>query len=170
LHVVNDDNTKDQARQLYQTVRMLKDRLGHKFSSRHRESGVPCADLTFAQSNVLIVVQEQGELSLKELADALHVSRPSASTMVDRLVEMGALAREQSKVDRREVRIRLSETGQERFRQMEEEMLGYITELLTKVGPEYAAQWCDVYAKVREIIQAERAMEAAGPDVKDSLV
>ncbi|MCF6287097.1 MAG: MarR family transcriptional regulator, partial [Candidatus Hydrogenedentes bacterium] len=128
--MTTDDNMKDQARQLYQTVRMLKDRLGHKFSCRHREAGVPCADLTFAQSNVLIVVQEQGELSLKELADALHVFRPSASTMVDRLVEMGALTREQSKIDRREVRIRLSEAGRERFREMEEEMLEYITELL----------------------------------------
>jgi DNA-binding MarR family transcriptional regulator len=162
--VPDNDDIKAQARQLYQTVRMLKDRLGHKFSSRQREAGVPCVDLTFAQSNVLIAVQEQGELSLKELADALHVSRPSASTMVERLVDMGMLMREQSKLDRREVRIRISETGQVHFRQMEEEILEYITELLTKLGPEYATQWCDVYSRLREIIRAEKAAETTAPD------
>ena len=165
--MVDNESTKEQARQLYQTVRMLKDRLGHKFSCRQREAEVPCGDLTFAQSNVLIVIEEKGELSLKELADALHVSRPSASTMVDRLVEMGALVREQSKKDRREVRIRLSESGQLQFRQMEEEILEYITGMLGKLGPSYAAQWCEVYAKIREIIQAERASEAAAPNPKD---
>ena len=163
------DDTKAQARQLYQTVRMLKDRLGHKFSSRQREAGVPCVDLTFAQSNVLIVVQEQGELSLKELADALHVSRPSASTMVERLVDMGMLVREQSKQDRREVRIRISESGQVQFREMEEDILEYITEILRTLGPDYAAQWCEVYGKIREIIQAEKIAEAAKASLRDSI-
>lgn len=158
-----------QARQLYQTVRMLRNRLGHEFAARQRGDGAQCPDLTFTQCNVVMAVQEQGELSLTELADLLHVSRPSASTMVDRLVEMGLLLREQAEVDRREVRIRLSENGYRQFQQMEEEILCYITELLSKLGPVYSAQWCDVYAKVREIIQAEKPGDATSISTKDTL-
>lgn len=158
-----------QARQLYQTVRMLRNRLGHEFAARQRAGGAICPDLTFTQGNVVMAVQERGELSLKELADVLHVSRPSASTMVDRLVEMGLLAREQAEADRREVRIRLSDNGFLQFQQLEEEILRYITELLSKLGPEYTDQWCDVYSRVREIIQAEDSADAPPISTKDSL-
>ena len=147
---------------------MLKDRVGRKFTSRHRGGDAICSELTFAQSNVLMVVHEKGVLSLKELADALHVSRPSASAMVDKLVEMEVLEREQSQIDRREVRIRVSKSGQLNFCQMEEEILQYITDLLIKLGPDYAAQWCDVYAQIRKIVQAEMLAEATASDTKDT--
>ncbi len=167
--MTDSNNTMTQARQLYQTVRMLRNRLGHEFAARQRGGGTLCPDLTFTQCNVVMAVQEMGELSLKELADVLHVSRPSASTMVDRLVEMGFLIREQAEVDRREVRIRLSEEGYLQFQQLEEEILCYITELLTKLGPAYSAQWCDVYSRVREIIEAEKSADTTPISTKDSL-
>jgi len=157
-----DQQTTDQARGIYRTVRMLKDRLCQNFEVRARNRGLDRqgCDITFAQGNALMAISERGEVSLKELADMLHVSPPSASAMVDRLVEMGLLEREQSKVDRREVRIHLSGEGALQFQEMEAQILDYIAELLAKLGPEDSARWCDVYARIREIIALEKSLEA----------
>ncbi|MBL7645158.1 MAG: MarR family transcriptional regulator [Candidatus Hydrogenedentes bacterium] len=161
------DPTQTQAREIYRTVRLLKDRLCHKFQARAREGGSSEVgnELTFVQSNVLMAIDERGELSVKELADALHVTPPSASAMVDRLVELGMVIREQSQQDRREVRIRLSETGAVHFQEMEGQILEYISALLIQLGPSCSAQWCEVYARIREIIAAEMRSEL-GPLVK----
>ena len=166
-----DQQTTEQARGIYRTVRMLKDRLCQKFEVRARNRGVEehGCDITFAQSNALMAISERGEVSLKELAEILHVSPPSASAMVDRLVEMGLLEREQSTVDRREVRIHLSGEGAYQFQEMEAQILEYIADLLAKLGPEDSARWCDVYARIREIIVSEKSLEAF-QDVKGDAV
>lgn len=158
-----NDPIQGQAREIYRTVRILKARLCHKFQARAREASGSDAgcELTFAQSNVLMVIEERGELSIKDLADALHVSRPSASAMVDRLVEMGMLIREQSQLDRREVRIRLSPAGAVHFQELERQILEYISALLIQLGPSCASQWCEVYARIRDLIAMEKAAELA---------
>jgi len=46
-------------------------------------------ELTSPQMTALMTVRERGQVTIKELAEGLGVSAPSASVMVDRLVEMG---------------------------------------------------------------------------------
>ena len=159
------DQTTEQARELYRTVRLLRGLLARKYSRNMKGKGAKtvCADLTFPQSNVLLVLKEEnGEMTIKDLASALGVSPPSASSMVDRLVEMGMLIREQSQTDRREVRIRMSQTGEETFAIMEDEILQVIVGLLKELGPEDSQQWCEVYAKIADIISARRQDMANG--------
>lgn len=157
-----NDATREQAREIYRTVRLLKSRMCRHFEERDREveGAGNRFDVTFAQFNVLMVIEERGVVSLKELAEVLHVSPPSASAMVDRLVEMGMVIREQSPVDRREVRIRLSEGAMVHFQEMESQILEYLARLLGKLGPGYARQWCDVYGRVNEILQSEEPVKA----------
>ena len=166
-----NDPIQDQAREIYRTVRILKDRVCHKFQARARETSETdaCSELTFVQSNVMMAIEEWGELSIKELADTLHVSRPSASAMVDRLVEMGMLVREQSQLDRREVRVRLSPSGTVHFQEMERQILEYISALLVQLGPSCSTQWCEVYARIRDIIAIEKATEAAHYEKKEGV-
>lgn len=166
-----DQLAKEQARSIYRTVRMLRDRLCQKFEMRARSRGAAGErfDITFAQGNVIMAIAERNEVSLKELADILHVSPPSASGMVDRLMEMGLLVREQSAMDRREVRIRLSADGRYHFEEMEAQILECITELLAKLGPTYSAQWCGVYDRIGEIIQLEKAPESLQGLEKDAV-
>lgn len=153
-----NEHIQEQARTIYRTVRMLHQHLTRTHDQRVR-SGEPSVmhDLTPAQFNTMIAIRDLEETSVKELAEHMHVSPPSASTMVDRLVEMGMLVREQSRVDRREVRIRHSEKGQARLCVFEQEFFETIGGLLEKVGPEDASRWCSVYDKIYDIIQAEDA-------------
>jgi DNA-binding MarR family transcriptional regulator len=156
------DDVMAQARSLHETVRLLRMRMmsccaGQVTDAEGRPIG---PELTMPQMNLLMVVREREQASVKDLATALQVSPPSASSMVDRLVDVGVLTREQSQVDRRGVAIRLTEAGRERIDLVEETILFAIVELLEKVGPDYAKKWCDVYEKLREILMTEPHMDA----------
>lgn len=59
------------------------------------------AAITLPQVLLLSHVARRGTASPTELAEALHASLPSASQMIDRLVQQGLLDRTEDPVDRR---------------------------------------------------------------------
>ncbi len=146
-----------QARNLYATVQMLQRRVfrRHAHLSGGRDGGPACGELTMPQLHMMMAIRRFGSPSLKELAHALQVSAPSASTMVDRLVEMRMLTREPSQVDRREVVVTLSDEGGSMTSRMEEEILDSLSEILEKLGPEYAELWCRTFEQIRTVLGAE---------------
>lgn len=72
-------------------------------------------DLTFQQMKVLYILRQHGSQKMSELHKKLHVTMPTITGIVNRLVERkdGAplLSRETSPDDRREVRARLTTRG-----------------------------------------------------------
>ncbi len=145
------------AREIFRTIQMLKERMVRCFEGMPRDSVARrrAPDITFPQWNAMTVLEELREATIKELAERLQVSPPSASVMVDRLVELGLVTREQRKNDRRAVRIILSREGATVLKEMETEMLKNIEGLMEKIGGDMTAQWCAVYAVIREVIEAE---------------
>lgn len=146
------EHTLEQARLLHRTIKQLQNRMVQQHGPFSIESGDDSAELTFTQLSTLTAIRDHGEMSLKEVAEAMHVSAPSASTMVDKLVDMKALNREHSKKDRREVRVSLSPLGKKAVEELEKIMLESLTELLEGIGPEYAEQWFQVYQQIEKYI------------------
>lgn len=153
------DQTRNQAKGIFLTVRMIQERVIRQHAQKQRAEGEVCAELSFPQFNAVMAVRDRGAVTIKELAEALQVSAPSASAMVDRLVEMGILTREQSQVDRREVVVSVSERGCASLSVLEEQILQAIESLLEKLGPEDARQWAAVYERIRSVIQAEQSAQ-----------
>lgn len=151
-----------QARYLFETIQMLQRRVcrRHVHNTGPREGDTVCGELTMPQWHMMVAVRRFGTPSLKELAQALQVSAPSASTMVDRLVEMGMLTREPSQIDRREVVVALSAKGLEMAGRMEDEILHSISEVLEKIGPDYASKWCEVFERIQHVLVEEDACQA----------
>lgn len=153
--------TLDQARFIFDTIQLLKLRLMPKHCiSMRSDNGHAAVDLTLHQMHTLMIIESRGQLTVKELAEAMGVSAPSASSMAERLVEVGMVSREQSQEDRREVAIKLTEEGEEAFREMERTLLNSITDLLAKLGPEYSQKWCDVYLRIREALDEDEDLSA----------
>ena len=67
--------------------------------------------LTTAQLRVLFLVREQPGVTAGELAHRLDVTPPTVSGIVDRLVKLGLIRREDDDSDRRLVRNTLTEMG-----------------------------------------------------------
>ena len=159
----------EQARFVFDTVKLLQSRVLRCHASLHADSGNAgqLPDLTIPQMSALRTIRDLGQTTIRDLAEALHVSAPSASVMVDRLVEMGMVTRQQSQVDRREVVVRPSPGGEEALAIVERHILESIVELLDGVGPEYAEMWCTVYARIRDVIAKEAtAGVKSGPNQK----
>lgn len=144
-----------QARTLQRTIRQLQRRVLTRAATRVQHGPGADKSLTVAQLSTLLAIKEGGEMSLREIASAMGVSAPSASTMVDRLVEMGVLLRKPGATDRRAVRISVSAAGAAAVDAIETEMLESITDLLDKLGPSYARQWCEVYERIQSCLDED---------------
>ncbi len=165
------DNGKSlgQARELQQTVRLIQRRFARLYAQRRRSSeAAPICELTFPQLNAMHVVRERFEITIKDLAEVLQVSAPSASSMVDRLVNLGMLEREHSQKDRRVVLVRLSAEGDRNLYDQDDHMLRSIVVLLERLGPEHSQQWLEVCQRIREILEAgDLAPAMSGASIKE---
>lgn len=159
-----DEHTLELARALHRTIKQLQNRMVRQHGPFCLKSDDFSAEMTFTQLSTLTVIRDHGEMSLKELAEAMHVSAPSASTMVDKLVDMKALNREHSKVDRREVRVSLAPLGTRAVEELEQIMLESLTELLEAIGPDYAEQWGQVYRRIEQYLHESSENESTPSD------
>src|ERR1035437_1054093 len=71
----------------------------------------PHCSSSFMDIAILHAAMEKGNPSMKDVADMLRIASPSATVIVDRLVENGELVRIEDKEDRRVVRIGITESG-----------------------------------------------------------
>ena len=94
----------------------------------------PPPDLTMQQFRVLGQVVRRPGISGNELGGQLGVSAPTASGLVERLVEKGLIARIDDVDDRRIRRLHPTEAGRDIMRQMDsmfERMLGVVLQVLS---------------------------------------
>lgn len=150
----------EQARQLLETIMQLQRGVLIRTARRGREQERPARELSMPQMTTLLVIRERGEMSVKEIAQATHVSPPSASAMIDRLVELRMVTRRNSRVDRREVRVAMTNEGKERVETLESELLKSVVEILKRIGPDYAQQWCDVYGRIQQCLDEDTDLSA----------
>lgn len=70
-------------------------------------------ELTFAQARALFMLAARKELTVSQLAKLLDVGNPTASILVQQLVERGLVTRTEQETDRRHTLLRLSAKGAE---------------------------------------------------------
>ena len=90
-------------------------------------------ELTFAQARALIIIAARKELTVSQLAKLLGVGNPTASILIQHLVERGLVTRTEHTGDRRQTVVRLSEQGQEissgRRQEREKQWQGWLNHL-----------------------------------------
>ncbi len=147
----------DMARFIFTTGKLIQDQVfkAHAVHFVSKGKAESYGELSMPQMHAIMIVRTRGQVSMRELAEGLGVSAPSASVMVDRLVERGVLSRRPSRSDRRKVVIRIAETALDDIVSCENKVLGIFVDLVEKIGPETAQQWCDV------LKQVARALEGA---------
>ena len=117
-------------------------------------------DLTYEQLNVLKLIRTHGAHTLKMLAGFLAVTPPAASVMVDKLVNLGFVARTGNPEDRREILISITARGRrivERFQELSEKRF---SEFLSDLSDE------EVTVFNRVVHRFTRTMlKSAGPQI-----
>ena len=106
-----------------------------------------------SQFSAVKAARLEGEVTISRLAEILGVSVPSASVMVDRLVEKKILTRERSREDRRKVVVRVSPVVARDMERVEDAIFRSFVEIVRKVGPDVAKKWHEALTKVKTVIE-----------------
>lgn len=93
-------------------------------------------DVTPAQVKVLLQLSRNEQMSVGEIADALFVSMPAASEIVDRLVDSGHLVRASDPADRRRVIVSTTTESQHAIDRLVELRRTQIRKALHRLSPE----------------------------------
>jgi DNA-binding MarR family transcriptional regulator len=144
----------EQARHIFTIGKKIQDRVFRVYTQLLAEEGklTNGDELSFTQIQTVKAIQEKGHVSITELARLLAVSPPSASAMVDRLVEKGVLTRRRDPGDRRRVVVEARPEAVAMIAKVEEKILATFVELVEKIGPESARMWCEVLDNVEQAI------------------
>ncbi len=92
-----------------------------------------CCGVSTAQCFLLVEIGRKPGVSVKELAEILHIDKSGVSRSVEELVQKGFVERKNSKEDRRFVTLNLLPKGQERFEKIEHDMYLKFKEVFTNI-------------------------------------
>lgn len=108
-----------------------------------------------AQLHVLGVLHELAPITVSHLATRLAISPPSASAMVDRLVDAGLAERARSDEDRRTVSVSLTKDGEEALAAAIGGRRGWLERVLGRLEPGELADTMRVLRRLAEVIEEE---------------
>ena len=114
-------------------------------------------DITMPQTKIMLVLYLQGPKRMSDIASGLDITLPTATSLVERLVEKNYALRETLPEDRRVVLCRLSEAGQEAISRIWQSSRSQARELLEGIDTHKLELFT-------EVIQA--MYEAAIPKIK----
>ncbi len=109
--------------------------------------------VTQTQFLVLVAVRAFGRCTMGTLSRSLHVSMPTVSGIVSRLVGSGHVRRVPQAEDRRQVVVELTAKGQAFFQAFEQIMRRRWEEVLLTLEPEELTAFYHVVTKLRERLQ-----------------
>ena len=99
-----------------------------------------CCGISKTQCFLVVEIGRKPGISVKELADILHVDKSGVSRSVEELVQTGFVEIRPSKDDRRFVTLNLLPKGQERFEIIEHDMYFKFKDVFEQIAPDKQEQ------------------------------
>lgn len=87
---------------MFKIPRLLKENMNFDSKTSH---------LTVLQLQTLVFLKKKGKSQMKEISDQFSITMPTATSLLDKLIDMKLVEREEDKNDRRIVIISLTESG-----------------------------------------------------------
>jgi DNA-binding MarR family transcriptional regulator len=116
-----------------------------------------CDELSGIQLKTAMQVSLHQPMSLSQLSEKLGVSSPSASVMVDRLVDKEVLLREPDPQDRRRVQLRVHPRVQSDMDEMHHRFHQAFEHIATRMGNEAIDHWYAAIQQLDLLLQEESA-------------
>jgi DNA-binding MarR family transcriptional regulator len=93
----------------------------------------PGGRLSIVHVNVLFILEAEGAIPMRTLAEAMDVSQASATGIVDRMEQRGLVERQRDSEDRRVVRVAISDEGRRLVAGMANERREHLVLLLAEL-------------------------------------
>lgn len=141
----------DMVKQFREYTRQLECHLGNM-----NQADCCCCGVSKAQCFLIVEIGRKPGISVKELAEILHVDKSGISRSVEELVQKGFVERTPSKEDRRFVTLSLLPKGQERFEKIENDMYVKFKEVFEQIP----------FEKQKQVIEALKLYNEACESVE----
>lgn len=158
--VPDDEPLDERSRAIERIVRTLPRIMGALFSERLMTEE---AELTIPQIRTLSALQCHSRRTMGELAEALGVSLPSATQIVDRLVRRGLVERSPDAEDRRVVRVSLTETGASITQEARRERDRQLQAASRYLSPEELTLIADALARLLAAVRRSKSEQTGDP-------
>jgi long-chain acyl-CoA synthetase len=136
---------------------------------RHVEIALATADLSTAQYRALVQLGEGAEAA-SSLAAKLAVSRPSATAVVEGLVQRGLVDRQHSADDRRRVSVTLTEAGRRVLATADEAVRARLAGILAELGAPDSALAVEGVARWGDAMHTQKLRKRQAADHRDKTV
>ena len=104
--------------------------------------------------HALLLISEREGMTMKELARALHVSSPSATSLCNRLVRTGWIARRHDDTNRKLVRLQLTEAGKKILREKQERRRSILRKIFSALTKSEQVALTHMHQKLTRAIAA----------------
>ena len=116
----------------------------------HHNISAQDTSLSPPQAQLLITIARSSNngLSVKELAESIHVTPGAITQFADALIEKGLVKRESDANDRRIVRMKLTTSGRNQFEVLNKEFLASATQAFDALSNEEITQLISLLTKI----------------------
>lgn len=124
---------------------------------RQIKAGAMCCGVSLAQCHALMELGTHSEMAISQLAEILRLDRSTLSRTIDNLVQEGLIIREIDPKDRRYMRIRLTDKGQEIFKGINLENNKFYLSVFEHIPQEKHAQLIESIGLFAEALEKVRS-------------
>ncbi|MBC8061838.1 MAG: MarR family transcriptional regulator [Clostridiaceae bacterium] len=121
-----------------------------------------CCGVTLSQCHAIVEVGRVKEISLNSLAELLNLDKSTMSRTIDNLVNQNIVLREVYTENRRSIRIKLTEKGDEIFRTIEKSMEDYYEAVISLVPSDKKEQVLESLQILADIVKVNKCCDVKG--------
>jgi DNA-binding MarR family transcriptional regulator len=104
------------------------------------KSDASCCGTTITQCHAVVEIGRAKEISLNELSDILAVDKSTMSRTINNLTESNLSVREMHSEDRRYIKIKLTDSGEKVYKNIEDSMETYYKSIFSSIPEEKREQ------------------------------
>jgi MarR family transcriptional regulator, organic hydroperoxide resistance regulator len=112
-------------------------------------------NLTIAQLKSLFFIMAKEKTNFKKLAEALGVTPPNVTGIVDRLVEQALVSRTENPQDRRIMLLQITEKGRSLLNNLRENRINQMTQVLARLSQDELSSLIMGFTALVKAAQAE---------------
>jgi DNA-binding MarR family transcriptional regulator len=135
-------------------------RMFFRNSMHHFMASAKSQGLSIPQIGALFQIHKQSKTGISHLSGELGVTSAAASQMLDKLVQLGLVARTEDERDRRAKRIALTEKGREALKASVDARQEWIALVFARLNDQEKLKVCEAFA-----LMVEKAKEIEGEKV-----
>lgn len=99
-----------------------------------------------------LILKRLSPCSLKTFATTLHLSKSSASALINRMVQENIVERKTNPENRREILLTLTPAFNEHIQKIDGQLIDWFVELINEIGEESFEKWHEVMTKVNQTL------------------